>query len=289
LASGVAFTRTQVRKTSWQHFNVAPPLNVELHALDDLSAAAAQPAALRATGHRPWPVPSGPWFMGQSWIHLLFAHWRVDPDRLAAVLPPQLSLDLIDGSAWIGVTPFEVRAARLRRTPPLPSISAFAELNVRTYVSVEGKPGIYFLSLDAGSRLAVAGARRTYRLPYFRARMRKSRDGETVHYRSVRADPEGPAAGLACSYRPLGASFYAADGSAEASLTERYCAYTLDDAGIVQRVEIHHLPWELHRADAHFQENTMTAPFGIELEGEPLLHFAARQDVVIWPLDPVER
>src|SRR5215213_1072588 len=134
--------------------------------LSDLSASYGQHTALSETDHRPWPLPDGRWLMGQSWFGLLFAHWRVEPGELERVVPPQLPLDLIDGSAWIGITPFQVRALRLRLTPPPPFLSVFAELNVRTYVTVGGKPGIYFLSLDADSALAVAAARRIYRFPY---------------------------------------------------------------------------------------------------------------------------
>jgi uncharacterized protein YqjF (DUF2071 family) len=223
--------------------------------------------------------------MGQSWLDLLFAHWRVDPAQLAKVVPPQLPLDIVDGSAWIGVTPFEVRALRLRLTPPAPFVSAFPELNVRTYVTVGGKPGIYFLSLDAGSALAVASARRAYRLPYYSARMRIERTSEGLRYQSVRKTTSGRPAALTCRYSPIGPAFQADAGSIEAALTERYCAYTLDDEGAVQRIQIHHRPWKLRRARAEFELNTMGVPLGIEPAGEPVLHLSARQDVVIWPLE----
>jgi len=227
--------------------------------------------------------------MGQSWFGLLFAHWRVEPGELERVVPPQLPLDLIDGSAWIGITPFQVRALRLRLTPPPPFLSVFAELNVRTYVTVGGKPGIYFLSLDADSALAVAAARRIYRFPYFRARMSIERRDESIAYRSARTDRTGPPAELRADYRPHGQPFNAAPASVEASLIERYCAYTLDEARTVQRAQIHHRQWELQRVRAEFAANTMPEPFGIRLAGEPMLHFAPRQDVVIWPLERVSR
>jgi uncharacterized protein len=251
--------------------------------LEDLVSAVRQGTAHTSAEHRPWPLPDRSWLMGQSWLDLLFAHWRVDEERLRRVVPPELELETIDGSAWIGITPFELRALRLRLTLPAPFVSAFPELNVRTYVTVDGKPGIYFLSLDAGSRLAVAAARRTYRFPYFLANMSVRRRGGQVEYRSSRIPGSGPAAGFAASYAPRGEPFAADPDSLEWKLTERYCAYTLDEEGRVLRAEIHHRPWELYRAEAEIAANTMTAPFGIELEGEPLLHLARRQDVVIWP------
>ena len=219
--------------------------------------------------------------MGQTWDSLLFAHWEVDAAELRRVMPPQLPLDLFEGRAFVGVTPFVVRGLRLHGTPPVPLVSSFPELNVRTYVELDGKPGIHFLSLDAGSAAAVLAARRTYRLPYFRARM-YAREGEQVAYSSRRL--HGPPARFRATYRPAGPAFNAAPGSLDWFLTERYCLYTLDDSRRVLRADIHHPPWPLRRAAAEIAENTMAGPYGIRLEGEPLLHFAARQDVVIWRL-----
>jgi len=253
-----------------------------LSVVRDLTSALLQQQATATTAHRPWAQPERRWVMGQSWLDLLFAHWRVDPASLRRVLPPGLEPETIDGSAWVGVTPFEVRALRSRLTLPAPFVSAFPELNVRAYVTVDGKPGIWFLSLDAGSRLAVATARRIYRFPYFHARMAVRRGGDEVEYRSERFASSGPPARFRARYTPRGDAFNALPDSLEWKLIERYCAYTLDEKQHVLRAEIHHRPWELHRAEAEILENTMTAPFGIELEGEPLLHLAPRQDVVIW-------
>jgi len=232
-----------------------------------------QKAGLNVRAHRPWPIPGGPWVMGQSWVSLLFAHWRVDPEIVRAAVPAQLPLDVFDGDAWIGVTPFEVRGLRARGVPPLPRLSRFPELNVRTYVTLGGKPGIWFFSLDAGNAAAVAAARATYRLPYFRARMRIARPGEWIEYGSERG-----AATFAGRYRPVGPAAPPQPGTLDHWLTERYCLYALHD-GRVLRAEIHHPPWPLQAAEAEIERNTMT---GLPLTGEPLLHFAERQDVVVW-------
>ena len=225
--------------------------------------------------------------MGQTWEQLLFAHWPVPVAALRRVVPRQLPLDTHDGTAWVGVTPFRVRGARLRLTAPVPGLSAFPETNVRTYVTVDGKPGIYFLSLDADSRLAVDGARRVYRLPYFRAKMRVSMDG-CVDYASRRVDPSGPPAELACRYESVGPPFQAQRGSLEYFLTERYCLYTLDQDQRLYRADIHHQPWPLRQARATFHANTMGEPLGVKLDEEPILHLAERQDVVIWPIASIE-
>jgi uncharacterized protein len=249
-----------------------------------LSDALHQRAVLSETRHRPWPLPEGSWLMGQTWVDLLFAHWRVPEEVLRPVVPPELPIDTCDGSAWIGVTPFCVRGLRLRGTAPVPVLSTFPELNVRTYVTVEGRPGIYFLSLDAGSCAAACAARRTYRLPYFRSRIEVSHGGEGIGYDLLRTSGDGPPASFTARYGPQGPKLPIRDGSLERRLTERYCLYTLDDERRIQRAEIHHPPWPLREAWAEIETNAMAMPFGIELEGEPLLHFSPRQDVVIWPL-----
>jgi uncharacterized protein len=244
------------------------------------SPARAQSRVLREQAHRPWPVPHGPWLQGQTWYDLLFAHWAVPEDELRAVAPDELPIDTFNGQAWIGVTPFEVSGLRLRGMPPPPALSRFAETNVRTYATLDGRPGIYFFSLDAASWAAVAGARASYRLPYFHARMAIERSSEGISYRSARV--EGGAR-LRLRYRPTGETFNAEPGTLEHFLTERYCLYTVV-GGSVRRAEIHHPPWPLQPAQATIDENTMTEPAGIRLpEREPLLHYAARQDVVIWP------
>jgi uncharacterized protein len=245
---------------------------------------ALQRRTLEERAHRPWPLPNSPWVQGQTWCDLLFAHWRVPAERLRRVMPPSLPLHLWeDGSAWLGITPFVVKGLRVRGAPPLPWVSQFPELNVRTYVEVGGKPGIYFFSLDAGRRAAVLAARRTYRLPYFHARMRVETVGARIDYASERIDSSGPAASFRGSYQPAGAR---ADDPLARWLAERYCAYVVDEDGEPLRIDIHHPPWPLQTAEGELDAQPMATPLGVELESEPLLHFSGRQDTLIWPLRP---
>jgi uncharacterized protein len=250
-----------------------------------LSRSQGQGAVLREHAHRPWPLPGEPWLMAQTWGDLLFAHWPVPPERLRPLLPDAVPLDVREGRAWVSVTPFRVAAFRLRGMPHVPGVTAFPELNVRTYTTVDGKAGIWFMSLDAASSLAVMGARCTYRLPYFKARMECGQSDGWIEYRSRRVSSDGEPAELAGRYRPTGPAAAPAPGSLEHWLTERYCLYTLDGHGQVLRADIHHPPWPLRAAEAEFELNTMAQPYGFGLNAPPaLLHFARRQDVLIWPL-----
>lgn len=233
---------------------------------------------LRYTGHRLFPLPDGPWVMEQRWHDLLFAHWALDPEVVRPLVPPELPLDVRDGKAWVGVVPFWMSHVRVRGTPALPYLSRFPELNVRTYVTIGGKPGVYFFSLDAARVLAVWGARMSYRLPYFHATMRV-KGSNPISYSSRRRNGSGEFEGF---YRPTATPEPATAGSLEEFLCERYCLYTVA-AGKVYRAVIHHLPWPLQFAEADIRVNTMAAAAGITLPNEPPhLRFARYLRVLIW-------
>ena len=250
--------------------------------------------ALARVEHRPYPLPRGPWVMFQRWHELLFAHWPVDAAALRAKLPAGLELDLHDGRAWLGIVPFRMSAVRLRATPPLPGVSAFPELNVRTYVRRGAHRGVWFFSLDAASRVAVRAARAWFRLPYFDARMEcvaRGDDGEhraggygAVEYRSRRTHRGAPEAELVARYAPVSAPQAAREGTLEHFLTERYCLFALTRSGRLLRGDIHHVPWPLQHATAEIERETMARAAGFERPSEPpLLHFSRVQDVWIWP------
>lgn len=244
---------------------------------------------LHQTEHRPWPLPDAPWVMFQIWNHLLFAHWPLPPAVLREHLPPTLPLDTFDGSAWIGIVPFWMSDVRPRWLPPVPWLSVFPELNVRTYVRVEDKPGVYFFSLEAANPVAVRLARWFYYLPYYDAQMKCHVDShETVTYDSRRTHRGARPAELHMSYQPTGAVFHATLNSLEGWLTERYCLYTTNRRGDLLRGEIHHLPWPLQPAEADFLVNTMTHPLDMLLPDiPPLLHYSQRQEMVAWALQRV--
>ena len=239
---------------------------------------------LRRVEHRPYPLPSGPWIMRQTWLELLFAHWPISTAVLRPLIPASLELDTFDGTAWIGVVPFSMTDVRPRSLPAVPALSAFPELNVRIYVVVNGIPGVYFFSLDAGNAVAVALARSIFHLPYFYARMQSSRSGDTISYISQRLHRGAPPADYRARYRPVGPIVEASPDSLEAWLTERYALYTTAGSALY-RGDIHHARWPLQIAEAETECNTMALSHGISLpDSPPLLHYAQRQDVLIWPL-----
>jgi uncharacterized protein len=244
--------------------------------------------------------------MHQHWGKLLFMHWAVDPELLRPLIPSQLSIDTFDDSAWIGEVPFTMWGIRASFMPPIPGTSAFHELNVRTYVHLDGVPGVWFFSLDAANSLAVWGARTFYHLPYFNADMNLTQKGNTIEYSSRRtdtltygeffADEAADIPGVAkidgdCPRAQLTASWSIGEplprsspGSVEFFLTERYCLYSLHRRRLY-RSRIFHEPWPLRQATLNSRQSTMIHSLGItQSEEKPLLHYAEAIEVDIWPL-----
>jgi uncharacterized protein YqjF (DUF2071 family) len=220
-----------------------------------------------------------------QWHDLLFMHWPISADALRRYIPPALAIDTFSGSAWIGVVPFRLRGVVPRAIPPLPYLSAFPELNVRTYVSAEGKPGVWFFSLDAGNPIAVEAARDGFHLPYYNARMACQASGDGVQYASARIHRNAAPAAFRGRYRPAGPAYASAAGTLEHWLTERYCLYAANRRGTVWRGEIHHRPWPLQAAETEIEHNSMTDQIRVRLpDTAPLLHFARHLDVIAWLL-----
>jgi uncharacterized protein len=244
-------------------------------------------AILDEIAHRPWEMPRAPWVMTQTWHDLLFAHWSIPANELRSRVPAEFELELFDGDAWVGVVPFHMSNVGLRGVPSLPGSSAFPELNVRTYVRVGNRPGVFFFSLDAGSALAVKAARTLLNLPYYTAKMDVSHRAERIDYESRRSAGQ---AEFRASYRSAGPPFTAIEGTLEHFLTERYCLYNRHHTGKPYRLEIHHPPWPLQPADGEISSNTMFEANGLSRpDGLPLLHFSKRQDVVTWAPSSLSR
>ncbi len=242
-------------------------------------------AILQDIAHRTTPMPPGPWVMMQTWHELLFAHWPIKAEKLRPLIPPVFTLDTFEREAWVGVVPFRMSNVRPRGVPPVSGLSAFPELNVRTYVTVNGIPGVYFFSLDAGNPIAVAIARAVFHLPYFNAVMSCKSVGDTIHYSSHRIHRGAPDADFVAHYRPVAPVEYASRDTLIYWFTERYCLYTTDRHGKAFRGDIHHVQWPLQAAEAEISRDTMARSHQIALPDiAPLLHYSERQEVLIWPL-----
>ena len=228
--------------------------------------------------------PDGPPIMHQHWGSLLFMHWSVPVDLLRPLIPEPLVVDTHEGLAWVGITPFTMWGVRPAFAPPLPFLSRSHELNVRTYVHLDGVPGVWFFSLDATNAPAVLGARVAFHLPYFRARMSLERRGRTLYFTSRRVDGRGAPAEFAAVWTVDGRLGEARPGSLDFFLIERYCLYSASRRGIY-RARIFHRPWPLHQAHLSSYSTTMLESQGLPSpEGEPLLHQQGEPlKVSVWP------
>lgn len=248
-----------------------------------------QQRALATIGTRPWPIPRRPWVMTQVWRKLLFAHWPLPPEVVRPHLPSGLPLDTFSGRAWVGVVPFLMEGVRFRGAPGVPTAQRFPELNVRTYVTLDNKPGVYFFSLDAGNILAVWAARLGYHLPYFHADMLVWREQEWITYCSHRVHRGARVGDLLARYRPTGPVAEAPLGSLDAWLSDRYALYTVDRRGRPLRAEIDHATWPLQPAEVEIFRDTLSTADGLALSGPPaLLGFARRVDMHAWLPERVE-
>lgn len=230
--------------------------------------------------------PVSPHVGSQRWNDLLFLHWQVDPQTVQSTLPPGLTVDTFDGEAYIGIVPFFMERVRPRWLPPVPWLSWFLELNVRTYVhDAQGRPGVLFYSLDCNQPIAVRVARAAFCLPYFDARMTARRNGDQVDYTCRRSNTADGTAKF--SWRPAGASREAIVGSLEFFLVERYFLFTQGRGGQLYAGQVHHRPYQFRDAGV-LQHSTIPAQqAGFELAGPPVSALCAGAvDVSIFPLRP---
>lgn len=263
---------------------------------------------LRKTGHRPYPLPSGPWVMRQTWTKLLFAHWAFPPSLIQPLLPPGLELDTFEHHAYISVLPFRISGVRIRMSPPIPGATEMLQINIRTYVKREDKPGIYFLALDSDHLPTVRLTRLTLGLPYHHARIslknkfkgytsivecfsqrfdaadtNLNSEGKQKIHNHIHGREDGA---LHVTYCPTSEAKPAIAGSLEHWLTERYCTYTLN-AGKLLRLDIHHHPWLLQTAKAEFHRQSLLTPMqnelGFDLPVTPsLIEYAERMEALMW-------
>ncbi|MBT5927834.1 MAG: DUF2071 domain-containing protein [Verrucomicrobia bacterium] len=234
--------------------------------------------SLFKTDHRPWPLPSQRWKWRQSWLDLAFLHYPVSIEEIKQLLPERITIDTFGGKAWIGLVPFRMSGVMKRPFPNIPFFSSFLELNLRTYVVVDGKPGVWFFSLDTNSYPFVIGGRGIYNLPYHFAKCSIRKKDDWFEFKSHRKEKDF---NFQASYRSVGTEFYAKQNSFEHWSTERYCLYSSTRKGTLHRVEVHHEQWPLQRAEVNISTNDIIRSTGISVIDEnPICHFSRGVNVI---------
>jgi len=224
--------------------------------------------------------PEGSPIMHQTWQNLLFLHWPIDPALLRPLIPERLEIDTYDGKAWIGVTPFAMTDVHLTSLPPIPGLDSLLELNVRTYVHHDGKPGVWFFSLDASKLIPAMAARILFMLPYYKADMQFTQQESEMHFSSRRVI--GREARFDARWR-TGIQLRDPDiDSLAFFLVERYCLFAGSDESLAI-TRIYHHPWILDEVLGLEQQSTMIAALDLpEPSDAPLAHFSRSLSVDIW-------
>lgn len=213
--------------------------------------------------------PSGDPVMYQTWSNLLFLHWEIDPAQIAARIPEGLSVDLHEGKTYLGLVPFFMRKVRPRFLPAVPWLSNFLELNVRAYVHDEqGRPGVWFFSLDCDQPIAVEMARRFFHLPYQHARM----SAEGTHYRCQR---KGKSQDALFDYSGGENLRTAEPGSLEFFILERYLLFSESRSGRIHCGQVHHEPYRYSEAKVPAMSTAPLEWEGFHVEGRPLSALAS--------------
>lgn len=240
---------------------------------------------LNKTDHRPIALPQSKWIMSQAWSNVLFAHWPIKPDIILPYIPKRLELELWEGQAWITLSPFQVEKLRIRGLQKFPYVSPFYELNLRTYVTYNGKQGIYPLSLDASNRLVVELSR-LVNLPYLNSEITMNNRKDKTYVNCFRKDRRQRAVHFSGSYSPASDEvFHASPEEQLYWLTERYSLYTANKSEHIYTMDIHHLPWPLQKGELEILTNTIPETIGIHLNDKPpIVTYTKSLDVLIWPI-----
>lgn len=244
---------------------------------------------LKQTAHRPWPPPNRPWRWSQGWRNLLFCHWAVPGQALRSHVPPSLEIEVIDGTAWVSIVAFHMCTVRPHGLPPFPPVSNFLELNLRTYVRLDDRPGVYFLSIHANNRLAVRVARWFSPLPYVYAQMKGSQGDNSFRFQCIPGNGQTEVT-FAANYSPEPELFAACRDSLSEWLLERYCLYVGDSKGRLMKTEVHHEPWAVQNVDVEISSNNLGRPFGLNLSPIPdRAHFSGGVQALAWSFEAVDR
>ncbi len=227
---------------------------------------------LAETSHREWNYPTTKWKYYQEWNNALFFHYQIDTKIVRELVPNELEVDEINGSAWVSLVAFTMEKIRPRFLPAFPPISDFDEINLRTYVSKDGKPGVYFLSIEAGKLFSAILAKSLSGLPYEKSKVKRTSNSYQANHQkrnfSLLADFH---VGMKVKHKT----------EVDLFLTERYCLY-LEENNHLSRFEIQHLPWKINQLELEFLH--IDYQIGdLKIDSKPnLVHYSEGVQVVAW-------
>jgi uncharacterized protein YqjF (DUF2071 family) len=227
---------------------------------------------LQSIDHRPWEMPSQKWKYYQEWNDAIFLHWKVEPQALRKFVPKDLEIDTYQGSAWVSMVAFDMKNTRPFFLPAFSPFSDFHEINIRTYVTFNGKPCVYFLSIEGGREISCKIAKKMSKLPYQYSIMNRSNGIYSAKNLSNNSQFE-------VKFK-IG-EILRDKSDLDKFLTEKY-ALVQDFKKELNHFEIHHIEWPLRQIE--IQHLKLYYPkFETLLHPSPYLaHFSSGVQVLAW-------
>jgi uncharacterized protein YqjF (DUF2071 family) len=225
------------------------------------------------------PLP-GPALLAQRWLDVAFLHWRVAPERVAALLPAGVQPDLLDGDTYVGLVSFRLLGAGLARGPAL--LRPFIETNVRVYgVDAAGRRGVVFLSMDVSSSVMAASGRGVG-LPYRWARAAHRAAERDHEYVTLLPRRGSPRLRSRLTVRPEGTVGRAPEDGLADFLTARWALF-MSRFGQTWYLRNMHDPWPLQPAEVmHLHDDLVPAAGFPEVLGRAPDHVAWSPGVDAW-------
>lgn len=188
---------------------------------------------LKSVSHRPFEIPEGRWQYYQEWNDVIFMHWLVPYEILHPLVPNLITLDSFNNQYWVSLVAFTMQKIRPRYLPSFKPITDFHEINLRTYVKMDNKAGVYFLNIEAEKLLSAFIARQLSDLPYEKSLIKREKQkyNSINHLKNYHLKTEFTIKDTLTNKSEL-----------ELWLTERYCLY-LDSHNQIYRYDIHHEEW----------------------------------------------
>jgi uncharacterized protein len=210
--------------------------------------------------------------MKQGWFDLVSLHWRYDPSEVAKILPDGLEVDTFDGSAWVGLIPFSMRGIGLPHLPAVPYLGSFPEVNVRTYVVRDGRPGVWFFSLDVNRLIPAVVARASYRLPYCWGRATHRRAGSTV---TTTVQRRWPSPGPRTSIKVRIGEQIDRPSELDVFVTARWGLYSRGRGSQLRYASVEHPRWPLFLGSLDALDDTLVSSAGLPAPvGDPHVLFS---------------
>ena len=223
----------------------------------------------------------------QKWEKLSFMHWRVDKNIIKRHIPDNLTLDLYDNEAYIGLIPFMMKNVRPWWSVSVPFISNFPEFNIRTYVKKGNTRGVFFITLDAQSIITRIYASNFFHLPYRYSRGYVIDKNGSFSWRSNRLYKGYKLKGSCEGY---GEYQQAKKGSLEEFLLERYYLFT--SSGVyIKRGRISHERWNLKKARPKILINDFLESISLgvtQLLKPDFCHISDGVEVKAYPLEHLD-